>query len=349
MKTGFTGPRFLFFGSLLCILALPTGCVMDPGGGEVNSIMDPVGDPTPSPAASSGPTLADCGIFPADNIWNTPIDNLPVSPDSAAYINSIGGSRGLHPDFGAGLWDGGPIGIPYIVVDGSQPKVAVTFDYADESDPGPYPIPPNVPIEGGSNSTGDRHILIVDSTNGLLYELWSAYPQPDGTWRAGSGAIFNLKSNQLRPAGWTSSDAAGLPIFPGLVRYDEVQAGEIRHAIRFTVQTTQRAYVWPARHYASSNTSTSVPPMGQRFRLRTDFDVSGFPADVQVILNAMKKYGIIVADNGSNWYISGVPDERWDNDELATMGKVKGSDFEAVDVSGLMVNPDSGQARQLLP
>lgn len=222
----------------------------------------------------------------------------------------------------------------------------MTFDYADESDPGPYPIPANPPIEGGSSSTGDRHVLVLDSTNGILYELWSAYPQADGTWQAGSGAIFNLKGNQLRPAGWTSADAAGLPILPGLVRYDEVAAGQINHAIRFTVQTTRKAYVWPARHYASSNTSTSVPPMGQRFRLRAGFDVTTYPARVQVILNAMKKYGIILADNGSNWYISGVPDERWNNDELARIGGVKGSDFEAVDVSSLMINPDSGQAVQ---
>jgi uncharacterized protein (TIGR03437 family) len=262
-------------------------------------------------------TLGGCAMFPANNIWNTPIDALPVSSYSAAYINSIGPSTGLHPDFGSGLWDGGPIGIPYALVTGSQPKVAVTFDYADESDPGPYPIPANPPIEGGSGSTGDRHVLLVDSTNCILYELYAAYPQPDGTWQAGSGAIFDLKGNQLRPQGWTSSDAAGLPILPGLVRYDEVLAGKIAHAIRFTVQVTQKAYLWPARHYASSNTSTNVPPMGARFRLKSAFAVSGFPPEVQIILNAMQKYGIIVADNGSNW---------------------------AVDESGLMLDPNSAQA-----
>jgi hypothetical protein len=300
----------------------------------------------PSLATAASPTINGCRIFPASNIWNTPIDALPISANSAAYINSIGATRGLHPDFGAGLWDGGPMGIPYVVVTGTQPKVAVTFDYADESDPGPYPIPANPPIEGGANSTGDRHVLVLDSTNGILHELWSAYPQGDGTWHAGSGAVFDLNSNNLRPAGWTSSDAAGLPVLPGLVRYDEAAAGQINHAIRFTVQTTQRAYVWPARHYASSNTSASVPPMGQRFRLRANFDVSTFPAKVQVILNAMKKYGLILADNGSNWYISGVPDDRWDNDELHTLSYVKGSDFEAVDASSLMIDPNSGQARQ---
>ena len=289
-------------------------------------------------------TLGGCAMFPANNIWNTPIDTLPVSSNSAAYINSVGPSTGLHPDFGSGTWDGAPIGIPYALVTGSQPKVSVTFDYADESDPGPYPIPANPPIEGGSSSTGDRHVLLVDTTNCILYELYAAYPQSGGAWQAGSGAIFDLRGNQLRPLGWTSADAAGLPILPGLVRYDEILAGRIAHAIRFTVQVTQKAYLWPARHYASSNTSTSVPPMGARFRLKSAFDVSGFPAEVQIILNAMKKYGIIVADNGSNWFISGVPDDRWNNDNLATLHRVTGAAFEAVDESGLMVNANSAQA-----
>ena len=289
-------------------------------------------------------TLGGCAMFPANNIWNTPIDTLPVSINSAAYINSIGPSTGLHPDFGSGTWDGGPIGIPYALVPGSQPKVRVTFDYAGESDPGPYPVPANPPMEGGSNSTGDRHVLLVDTTNCILYELYAAYPSAGGAWQAGSGAIFDLKGNQLRPLGWTSADAAGLPILPGLVRYDEILAGKIAHAIRFTVQVTQKAYLWPARHYASSNTSASVPPMGARFRLKSAFDVSGFPAEVQIILNAMKKYGIIVADNGSNWFISGVPDDRWNNDNLATLHRVTGAAFEAVDESGLMVNANSAQA-----
>jgi hypothetical protein len=289
-------------------------------------------------------TLGGCAVFPADNIWNTPIDSLPLAANSAAYINSIGAVTGLHPDFGSGLWDGAPIGIPYVLVNGSQPKKFVAFDYADESDAGPYPIPDNPPIEGGPTSTGDRHVLIVDSTSCVLYELYAAYPQADGTWHAGSGAIFDLKGNQLRPRNWTSADAAGLPILPGLVRYDEVRAGEIKHAIRFTIAISQRAYVWPARHYASSNTSSAVPPMGQRFRLRAGFDISGFAPAVQVILTAMKKYGIIVADNGANWYIAGAPDERWNNDELGTLRRVKGADFEAVDISGLVVNVDSAQA-----
>jgi len=222
--------------------------------------------------------------------------------------------------------------------------VNVNFDYADESDPGPYPIPANPLIEGGPQSQGDRHILVVDTDNCVLYELYAAYPDGNG-WTAGSGAIYDLTSNALRPEGWTSADAAGLPILPGLVRYDEVAAGEIRHALRFTVPRTRKAYVWPARHYASSLTGAQYPPMGQRFRLKASFDISGYSSDVQVIFTALKRYGMILADNGSAWYLSGVPDERWDNDALHELGQVKGSDFEAVDVSSLMVNDNSGESR----
>lgn len=298
--------------------------------------------------AQSGPMLGDCPVLPANNVWNTPIDTLPVDAHSSAYINTIGAARTLHPDFGSGLWEGGPIGIPYNVVPGSQPKVAITFDYGDESDAGPYPIPENPAIEGGKDSTGDRHILVVDKDNCVLYETWSTYPEAGGGWSAGSGAVFDLLSNELRPNGWTSADAAGLPVLPGLVRYDEAASGEIRHAIRFTVPQTRKAFVWPARHYASSLTGSSYPPMGQRFRLKASFDVSTFSTEVQVILRAMKKYGLILADNGSAWYISGVPDERWDNDTLVSeFGRIKGSDFEAVDVSSLMVDPDSGEAHQI--
>lgn len=300
--------------------------------------------------AESTPAVEGCPILPGNNIWNTPIDPLPLDPNSSSYINTIGASTGLHPDFGSGTWDGGPIGIPYNVVPGSQPKVGITFDYSDESDPGPYPIPPDPQIEGGPDSTGDRHILVLDKDRCILYETWSTYPQPDGTWQAGSGAVFDLRSNGLRPSGWTSSDAAGLPVLAGLVRYDEVASGEILHAIRFTAPRTRKAYVWPARHYASSLTALDYPPMGQRFRLKADFDVSRFSAQVQVILRALKKYGMILADNGSAWYISGVPDPRWNNDALVSELKlVKGSNFEAVDVSSLMVNPDSGEAKQNNP
>jgi hypothetical protein len=297
----------------------------------------------PQPQASLA--IAGCDVFPADNVWNTPVDTLPVDAQSGAYIATIGANVGMHPDFGSGTWDGGPIGIPYVDVPGSQPKVSVTFDYADESDAGPYPIPPNAPIEGGPESDGDRHVLVLDHDNCTLYELFYAFPQTDGSWHAGSGAFFDLSSNALRDADWTSADAAGLPILPGLVRYDEVASGSIRHALRFTAPETRKAYVWPARHYASDLTGNQYPPMGQRFRLRADFDISGFSPQVQVILRALKKYGMFLADNGSAWYLSGVPDERWDNDVLHELHQVPGSAFEAVDESALMRNPNSGQVQ----
>lgn len=298
-----------------------------------------------SSALAQSPTIGTCQVLPPDNIWNTPVDQFPVSASSAAWVATIGATRTAHPDFGSGLYDGAPMGIPYITVPGTQVKYPVTFDYADESDKGPYAIPLNAPIEGGSTSTGDRHALSIDTTNCILYELYAAYPQA-ASWIAGSGAIFNLLSDALRPSGWTSTDAAGLPIFPGLVRYDEIAAGEIRHAIRFTVPQTQRAFVWPARHYASSLTGAQYPPMGARFRLRAGFDISSFSAANQVILRALKKYGMMLADNGSAWFLSGAPDDRWSNDDLHKLSLLKGSDFEAVDVSSLMVDPNSGQARQ---
>jgi hypothetical protein len=270
---------------------------------------------------------------------------MPLDPNSAAYVQTIGADALLKADFGSGTWEGGPIGIPYVDVPGAQAKVPVTFGYADESDPGPYPIPPDAPIEGGPDSDGDRHVLVVDRDACLLYELFYAFPQPDGSWEAGSGAIFDLNSHALRPAGWTSADAAGLPILPGLVRYEEVLSGEINHALRFTVPQTRQDYVWPARHYASDLTGQQYPPMGQRFRLRGDFEITAFSSEVQVILRALKTYGLILADNGSAWYISGVPDERWDNDVLRELGQVRGSDFEALDVTSLMVDPDSGRVR----
>jgi hypothetical protein len=293
---------------------------------------------------SSVKVALDCRLFPANNIWNTPVDTLPVDVNSSKYINTIGADDYVHADFGSGLWEGGPIGIPFTTVPGGQEKVDVTFDYDDESDPGPYPIPADAPIEGGSGSDGDRHVLVVDRDNCILYELYYAFPQPDGSWTAGSGAIFDLKSNDLRPAGWTSADAAGLPILPGLVRYEEVAAGEINHAIRFTAPQTRKKYIWPARHYASHLTGSQYPPMGQRFRLKANYNISGFSPEVRVILKALKKYGMILADNGSSWFISGVPDERWDNDDLHQLHNVKGSDFEAIDESSLMVDPDSGEA-----
>jgi hypothetical protein len=270
-----------------------------------------------------------CPVFPKSNPWNQRVDSLPVAANSAQIVSSIGAGTGLHADFGSGLWEGAPIGIPITVVGRRQPKSRVSFQYADESDRGPYPIPRNVKIEGGRSSTGDRHALIVDRSSCRLYELYALYPKGHG-WRAGSGAIWSLRSNKLRPAGWTSADAAGLPIFPGLARYDEVKRGVIDHALRFTVQRTRRAYVFPARHYASDSNDPSLPPMGLRLRLKASFDVSGFPRQARIVLVALKRYGMLVADNGSSWYITGAPDPRWSNDQLHTLGRVQGSDFEVV-------------------
>jgi hypothetical protein len=281
-------------------------------------------------------------MFPGNNVWNTPIDQLPVHANSSAIVNTLGAAKALHPDFGTAY------GIPYVVVPGSQPKVPIAFTYADESDPSPYPVPANAPIEGGASSSGDRHVLVVENTNCVLYELYAAYPQSDGSWRAGSGAKFDLKSNALRPAGWTSADAAGLPILPGLIRYDEVASGEIRHAIRMTAPQTLKSYVWPARHAASSLTGSQYPPLGARFRLKASFDISPYPADVQVILRALKKYGALLADNGSSWYLTGTLDSHWNDDTLHKLGQVLGSNFEVVDESSLMVDPDSGATSTVL-
>jgi hypothetical protein len=291
------------------------------------------------------PALGSCPVFPGDHIWNTPVAQLPVSPSSSMWVNTIGATSPLHPDFGSGTYNGGPIGIPYVTVPGTQPMYPATFYYASESDPGPYAIPLNAPIEGGSTSTGDRHVIAVDVDHCLLYEMYNAYPQT-ASWQADAGAIFNLLTYALRPETWTSADAAGLPIFAGLVRYDEILAGEIRHALRFTVPQTQGTYVWPARHEASSLTDSRYPPMGARFRLRANFDISSYSPTNQIILQALKTYGMMLADNGSAWFISGAPDTRWDNTDLHRLTTVKGSDFEAVDVAPLMLDPHSGQALQ---
>ncbi|MEP6618306.1 MAG: hypothetical protein ABJE47_03280 [bacterium] len=263
--------------------------------------------------------------FPADNWWNTDVSTQSVDPNSTALIAACG-TRNLHPDFGT------VYGIPYVLVNSAEPRRSVSFDYADESDAGPYPIPPTAPIEGGSNSDGDRHVIVVDTTAWKLYELWDAHPLTGGAaWHAGAGAVFDLTSNALRPQYWTSADAAGLPIFPGLVRYDEaVQLGAIGHAVRFTCPRTQKGFIAPARHYASSDASTSLPPMGMRVRLKASFDVSGFPAEVQAMLQAMKKYGMILADNGSAWYVSGAPDPRWSDDRVGALKTVPSSAFEVV-------------------
>jgi hypothetical protein len=279
--------------------------------------------------------------FPDDNPWNRDVSSDPVDPASASLIAACG-LRNLHPDFGT-VWDGAPIGIPYVVVSATQARVPVTFDYSDESDAGPYPIPADAPIEGGSSSAGDRHVIVIDADAWKLSELFDARPLDGGRrWHAGSGAVFDLGSNALRPSGWTSADAAGLPIFPGLVRYDEaVERGEIRHALRFTCPTTRRAYIHPARHWASSRTDASLPPMGMRVRLRADFDMSGFPAPVRVILTAMKRYGMLLADNGSGWYVSGAPDARWNDEELGALKRVPSSAFEVVRM-GQIVTSSSG-------
>lgn len=275
--------------------------------------------------------FGDVSIFSPENDWNRDISALPVHETSSTWIRSIGLSDGLHPDFGT-VWQGAPNGIPFVVVDSDQPKVPVRFEYDDESDPGPYPIPRGVPIEGGQDAPydSDRHVIMIDPKRKLLYELFQAIPDPVFGWRAGSGAIFDLSTDRLRPDGWTSADAAGLPVFPGLVRFDEVASGEIRHALRFTVERTQRAYIHPARHFASRHNNPTLPPMGLRVRLRADYDISGFPRTAQVILTALKKYGMLLADNGSNWFLSGSPDPRWNDDDLATLKRVKGRDFECV-------------------
>jgi len=278
------------------------------------------------------PNAPRCPIFPKTNAWNQRVDRLPVAANSDAVIASIGAESGLHPDFGSGLWEGGRIGIPYDVVTKRTPRSKVTFDYADESDRGPYPIPAHVHVESGS----DRHALLIDRDACKLYELFALAHTATG-WHAGSGAIWSLRSNRLRPAGWTSADAAGLPIFPGLARYDEVARGRIDHALRFTVQRTRRAYVAPARHYASSLTDPNLPPMGLRVRLKASFDVAGFPPQARAVLVALKRYGMLVADNGSSWYISGAPSAKWDNDDLHTLGRVKGSDFEVVQTGPVVV------------
>jgi hypothetical protein len=282
-------------------------------------------DPSATADTAASPALGSRRVFPADNPWNADISSLPVDPSSATLIASCG-LRNLHPDFGS------VYGIPYVLANSATPRRPVSFDYADESDPGPYPIPDNAPIEGGASSTGDRHVLVVDTTAWKLYELYDAHPLNGGTsWRAGSGAAFDLASNALRPKYWTSADAAGLPIFPGLVRYDEtVTRGVIDHAVRFTCPKTRKAFVSPARHYASSDTSSALPPMGMRVRLESSFDVSAYPAEVQVILTAMKKYGMILADNGSGWYVTGAPDPRWDDDRLGGLKQVPSSAFEVV-------------------
>jgi hypothetical protein len=288
-------------------------------------------------AASAGRVagVAGCPVFPASSAWNQRVDALPVARTSDRVVAAIGAGDHVHADFGSGLWDGGPIGIPVTVVGKGQAKARVTFEYASESDQVPYPIPRSVAIEGGRNADGDRHALIVDRDACRLYELFALSPSAGGGWRAGSGAAYDLRSNKLRPAGWTSADAAGLPILPGLARYEDVARGRIDHALRFSVQDTRRAYVWPARHFASDKTDPALPPMGLRFRLKKSYPMGGFPSQARIVLQALKEYGMIVADNGSNWYLSGAPSPKWSNDQLHTLHRVPGSAFEVVDGTAL--------------
>jgi hypothetical protein len=283
--------------------------------------------PVPVPIQPSGSaSIAGCPLFPPDNPWRRDISHAPVSSRSAAWVASIGSGRFLHPDFGSNP----SYGIPYSVVPAGQPKVAVRFTaYGDESDPGPYPIPPTARIEAG----GDAHVLVA-SGDCHLYELYGAARSGSG-WTAQSGAVFNLTSDALRPAGWTSADAAGLPILPGLVRRDEVLAGHIDHALRFTVASTQRGYISPATHQAGSTTDPNVPPMGARFRLRASFDLSRYHGAARIVLQCLKTYGMFVADNGSNWFLSGASDSRWDDTDLDQLKSVPGSAFEAVDTGGV--------------
>ena len=281
-------------------------------------------------SATRLPGAPACPVFPADNPWNRKIDRLPVAADSAAIVRSIGLDDHLHADFGSGLWEGSPIGIPVTVVSRATPRSRVSFEYADESDRVAYPIPANVRIEGGS----DHHALLVDRDACRLYELF-ALRREGGRWAAGSGAVWSLRSNRLRPAGWTSADAAGLPILPGLARFEDVARGRIDHALRVTVSRTRRAYVWPARHVASSETDASLPRMGERLRLRGDYPIARFPRQARIVLQALKDYGLIVADNGSDWYVTGAPDPRWSNDQLHTLHSVPGSAFEVVNAASL--------------
>jgi hypothetical protein len=345
-------PIFIAITMLACSVQVNLTSTPEPGSNPPATISPTTDSPLtqppptqPGPAtqppdtSSAGTVIANCPIFPADNFWNVPVDSLPINPLSDAWIGHIGRSDGFHMDFGSGTWDGGPIGIPFNIVAGSTvPKFEADFYYPDESDPGPYPIPQDPNIEYGS----DHHILTIDSETCTLYEMYDA--SFDGAaWSGGSGAIWDLNSNALRPETWTSADAAGLPILPGLVRYDEIAAGKITHALRFTVEDTA-GYIWPARHQ-TADPQNGTPPMGARFRLKADYDISGFPPEMQILLQAMKTYGIVLADNGSNWYVSGAPDERWNNDMLHLLDVVTGNDFEAVDTSVLMVDVNSGQVK----
>jgi hypothetical protein len=296
-------------------------------------------------------------LWPADNIWNRRVDDLPVHPSSDAFVTSLGHDSFLTNGFAAGQWEGASIGNPYNVVPDAQPLVPITFtDYPQNSDPGPYPYPFNALIGGATYTnpvpiSGDRHVSILRAGPGpgacTLFETWHSHPLPDGSWTAANGAAFNLLSNQLRPDNWTSADAAGFAILPGLTRYDEVASGLVTHAVRFTgpASAIRAGHVWPARHSDGQSSSQSAPPMGTRFRLKAGVDISGYPPRLRTILQGLKTYGMFLSDTGDPWQIDGAPDQRWDDPELQGLHGIHGSDFEAVDESGLMLDPNSGQSR----
>ncbi|MEO8287340.1 MAG: hypothetical protein ABI670_13020 [Chloroflexota bacterium] len=311
----------------------------------------PVPDPDASGVSATDPIP--CPLWPADNIWNKRVDALPTHVLSDAYVETMGADDELHNGFGSRMWQGKSIGNAYRVVPTAQPLVEVTFtDYADMSEPGPYPYPTNAIVQGATYRTpvpasGDRHVSVLRAGDCTLFETWHARPNSDGSWSAANGAVFHLKSNALRPDGWTSGDAAGFAILPALLRYDEVEAGEVTHAIRVTgvMDSISDTYVWPARHSDGTSTSTHAPPMGTRFRLKADVDISGFSPNMRTILQGLKTYGMFLADSGDSWQIGGTPDQRWDDNDAQELRRIVGSDFEAVDESGLMVDPDSGKSR----
>ena len=344
--------------SLLFVLLLAgAACSSDSeesGDGDGDSAGDGDGDSgdgdaapgsggTDSGGAGSGgtgelpPLSGDCSVFPSDNPWNQDVSSLPVHDNSDNFVNSVGAEANMHPDFGT-FWDNAPIGIPYVVVDSTEDSVDINYvAYGDESDVGPFPIPLDALVEGGADGDGDRHVIAVDTEACKLYEIYRGFPQ-SSQWDADSGVEYDLSTNEHHPEGCTSADAAGLPIFPGLVRYDEVvEDGVINHALRFTVAQSQQAYVFPARHYASSNTDPDLPPMGLRFRMKADYDCGSYSTEAQVVCAALKKYGMIMADNGSNWYLSGAHDPRWDDDALGDLKQIPGNAFEVVDTGDPIV------------
>jgi hypothetical protein len=345
------GHRFLAVVAIVCLLAT-LGC----GGAATNANNGGGGDGTGGNSSCSqiatgqGASLNGFVPFPASSLWNQDISSAPVDSNSAAIINLIGGSTPVHPDFGAGLYNNSIMGIPYVVVGAGQAPVTINFTaYGDESDPGPMPIPPNAPIEGDPNPNGDMHVLVIDQNQCWIYELYNGSPAGGGAWNAGSAAVWDMLASEQRPYTWTSADAAGLPIFPGLLRYDEVAAGSIPHAIRFTLQQSRAAFTPPASHWAANSTDPNAAPMGMRMRLKSTFDTSGFSQTNQVILQALQKYGIIMADNGSSMYLTGAPDDRWDNDDLHNLSSLTASDFEVMQMNPVYTasNVPQGNAPQI--